>query len=64
MGRPPTNRDDVTVKLDRTIVERAKLVALRRRVSLVELLTDLLRGPVDKAYDQEVRRLASEGKGE
>jgi hypothetical protein len=64
-GRPKrSDRDDMAVKLDRTIVEQAKLVAMRRRTTMAQLLSDLLRGPVDKLYRAEVKSLtAGEGRG-
>jgi hypothetical protein len=61
-GRPKrSERDDVTVKLDRTLVGKAKLVATHQGVPVAELLSDLARGPLDKAYAQMLREL--EGKG-
>ena len=45
-GRPKrSERDDKTVKIDRGVVEKAQLVALRRKVTLAELLSELLRPP-------------------
>ncbi len=60
-GRPRSDRDDMTVKIDREVAEKARLVALRRKVPMAELLTDMLRGPVDRAYRQEVSKLTQEG---
>lgn len=57
-GRPKeSERDDVTVKLDRKLVGKAKLVATHRGVSVAELLSGLLEGPVDRAYGQMLREL-------
>jgi hypothetical protein len=57
-GRPgQSGRDDVTVKVDRTLAGKAKLVATHRGVSVAELFTELLRGPVDTAYAQMLRQL-------
>jgi hypothetical protein len=53
-------RDDVTVKLDRTLVGKAKLVATHRGVPVAELLSELARAPLDRAYAQMLRDL--EGK--
>lgn len=62
-GRPKrSDRDDVAVKVGRTIVGKAKLVATHRGVSVAELLTDLLAAPVDRAYVAMVRELESEPK--
>ena len=58
MGRPKrSERDDVTVKLDRTIVGKAKLVATHKGVSVAELLSEVVRGPLDKAYAAMLREL-------
>jgi hypothetical protein len=64
-GRPKrSDRDDVAVKMDRTIVGRAKYVANYRGISVAELLSDLVRGPLDKAYGQMMREIEkAEGKG-
>src|SRR3954468_10033229 len=63
-GRPKrSERDDVTVKVDRTLVGKAKLIATHRGIPVAELLTELLRAPLDKAYAQMLRDLeASQGK--
>ena len=61
-GRPKTSeRHDVTVKVDRRLVGKAKLIATHRGISVAELLTELLDGPVDRAYVAMLREL--EGKG-
>ena len=57
-GRPKkSERDDVAVKIDRVIVGKAKLVATHRGVPVAELLSELVRGPLDKAYAQMLRDL-------
>lgn len=61
-GRPKTSeRDDVSVKVDRVIVGKAKLIAAHRGVTLAELLSESLRSPIDKAYGQMLRELNAEG---
>jgi hypothetical protein len=57
----PAGRNDVAVKLDRAVVGKARLIATHKDVSVAELLTELVRGPVDKAYAVMLREL--EGKG-
>jgi hypothetical protein len=60
MARPKgkrSERDDVAVKIDREVYDKAKLVALRRRIPLAELLSEILRGPIDRAYRVEISRL-------
>jgi hypothetical protein len=43
-GRPKrSERDDVTVKVDRTLVGKAKLIATHRGISVAELFTEALR---------------------
>ncbi len=57
-GRPKSSvRDDASVKVDRAIVGRAKLIATHRGVALAELLSESLRAPIDKAYGQMLREL-------
>lgn len=58
-GRPKTDRDDVAVKIDRTVVDKAKLVASRKGVSLAEYVTELIRGPVEKGFSQAVREMGA-----
>jgi hypothetical protein len=52
-----SERDDIAVKVDRAIIGKAKLVATHRGISVAELLTELLRAPVDRAYAQMLREL-------
>jgi hypothetical protein len=60
-GRPKrSERDDVTVKLDRALVAKAKLIAAHRGSNVAELLSELLRAPIDRAYAQMVRELEAE----
>jgi hypothetical protein len=57
-GRPRrSERDDVAVKIDRTVVGKAKLIATHKGIPLAELLTELLTAPVDRAYMAMVRDL-------
>jgi hypothetical protein len=61
MGRPrgtgKSTRDDVAVKLDRVVVGKARAVATHKGVPLAEVLTELLKGPVDKAYLAVIKEL-------
>lgn len=52
-----SDRDDVAVKINRTVVGKARLVATHRGISVAELLTELVRAPVDKVYAQMLRDL-------
>lgn len=64
MGRPKGDRDDVTVKIDRKLATMTKVVAGRRGVSSAELLSEMLRAPLARAYAQLVRELGTEGEGD
>jgi ribosomal protein L7/L12 len=60
MGRPKgrvSERDDVTVKLDRAIVGKAKAIALHRGITVAELLSDAAKPVIDKAYAAMLREL-------
>jgi hypothetical protein len=67
-GRPKVDRDDVTVKLDRVMASRAKAIANFRGIPVAELLTEIVRLPIDRAYAQMIRELdagtKAKGKGE
>lgn len=57
-GRPKqSERQDQTVKLDRTLVGKAKLIATHKGTSVAELLSEMLREPVDRAYAKMLREL-------
>lgn len=61
-GRPWDGSDErqptaVTVKLDRALVGKAKLIATHRGIAAAELLSELLRVPIDRAYAQMLREL-------
>ena len=50
-GRPKTStRDDVAVKLDRKLVEKARQVADLRGISLAEYLSEIARDQVDRDF--------------
>ncbi len=57
-GRPKrSERDDVTVKVDRALVSMAKLIATRRGVSVAEVISELLKEPMERAYARMLREL-------
>lgn len=63
-GRPKrSERDDITVKVDRTIVGRARTLASYRGVSVAELISEALRAPLSKMWNEMVRESEKEGKG-
>ena len=59
MGRPKSGRDDVSVKIDRNVAFQAKQLAGHRNLTVAELLTDLLRGPVGKGYVDMLKELGA-----
>ena len=60
-GRPKrSGRDDVSVKINRALIGKAKLLAAHRSISVAELLSEILAAPLDRAYAQMLREL--EGK--
>jgi hypothetical protein len=56
-GRPKSDRDDVSAKIDRSLVSKAKLLAAHRGVSAAEVISELLQAPLDRAYAQMLREL-------
>lgn len=52
-----SERDDVAQKLDRAIVGKARLIATHRGISVAELLSEMLKPHVDKAYAVMLREL-------
>jgi hypothetical protein len=56
-----SERDDVAVKVDRTLVGKARHVAVHRGISVAELLSELLGSPLDRAYAQMLRDLEKGG---
>lgn len=56
-----SERDDVAVKIDRTIVGKARLIATHKGTSTAEVLSEMLRGPVDQAYARMLRELEKGG---
>lgn len=59
MGRPNAGRDDVTVKLDRSVAFQAKQLAGHRGVSVAEILTETCRAPISKAYLEMLKELGT-----
>jgi hypothetical protein len=60
-GRPRTNRDDVTTKIDRLLIGKAHLLARQKGITVAELLSEMVRGPIEKAYAALVRSLDQKG---
>jgi hypothetical protein len=61
-GRPKTSeRDDVSIKIDRALVSKARLLAAHKGVSIAELISELLRGPLNQDYAKMLRELEKGG---
>jgi hypothetical protein len=61
-GRPKrSERDDVTVKIDRAVKGKAELVATHRGTTVAALLSDLVAAPLDRAYLEMIRELERKG---
>lgn len=54
-------RDDVAVKVDRTLADKARLVASRRGLTLAEYLSELIRTPVEKDFAKVIREMEKGG---
>lgn len=55
-GRPATSdRDDVTVKVDRHVAAKLRYVAEQKGVALAELLTDILRPIADREFEKATK---------
>jgi hypothetical protein len=52
-----SERDDVAVKVDRSIVGKSRMIATHQGVSVAELLSSLLASPIDRAYATMLREL-------
>jgi hypothetical protein len=60
MGRPKgkrTERDDVAVKVDRKIVGKAKMISAHEGIPVAQILSEILRDPIDKRYAKMLREL-------
>lgn len=56
-------RDDIAVKVDRTIVGQLKTIATYRGVSLAELISTALRKPTAAMWADMVHEMEREAKG-
>lgn len=62
-GRPKTSdRNDVTIRIDRALASMVKAIAMKRGVSAAEVLSELAEGSVSKAYAAMLRELDAKGK--
>ena len=58
LGRPKTERDDVTVKLDRTLAGMAKATATAKGMTLGEYLSELTGTPIKRDYAKYMSELS------
>jgi hypothetical protein len=57
-GRPKTSeRDDVSIKFDRSLAAMAQLVAGARKISRAEYLSEMTRSLIEKDLAKEMKRL-------
>jgi hypothetical protein len=57
--KQPDERDDVAVKIDRLVADKARLVAARRGITLAAYLTELVVAPVEKDFAEAVRAMGA-----
>lgn len=60
---PPPDETLAQTKVDRLIVSRLRQVAGYRGVTLAELISDILRGPTNKIFNEMIRESDKEAKG-
>lgn len=53
-------RNDTAVKIETSIVRKARTIADRRSITVAEYLSELLRDNVDRDYRQVVQEMAAE----
>lgn len=63
-GRPKGDRNDVSVRIDKRVVGMARFVATHRGVTIAELLSDTLAGPIEREYVKLVAKADREAKAE
>jgi len=57
-----TKRDDIAVKIDRTIGDKAKFVAARKGTTMAEYVSGLLKGPVERDFDKAIKEMGVNGR--
>jgi hypothetical protein len=61
MGRPKSSdRDDVSIKFDRILAGKARLISQGRGVSMAEYLSEMTRTFIDRDYAKLMRELEEE----
>jgi hypothetical protein len=49
-GRPRSGRDDASVKIERGLLMKAKLLAAHKKLTVAELLSAMLRPSIEKSF--------------
>jgi hypothetical protein len=61
MGRPKSSdRDDVSIKFDRILAGKARLISQGRGISMTEYLSEMTRTFIDRDYAKLMRELEEE----
>jgi hypothetical protein len=61
MGRPKSSdRDDVSIKFDRALARKARMIAEGRGTSMAEYLSELARPTINRDYAKLMRELEGE----
>ena len=62
MGRPRSSeRQDVSIKFDKTLAGKARLISQGRGISMAEYLTEMTQPIIDRDYAKLMRELESGG---
>lgn len=63
MGRPKTSiRNDVSIKFDKVLAGKARLIAQGRGIPMAEYLSEAVRPIIDRDYAKLMRELEGEGR--
>lgn len=57
MGRPPNERDEVTIRVLKSMAKKLKAMSDDRGITVSELAEEMFASSVDRAYAQMLRRL-------
>ena len=60
-GRPPTERDDIAVRIERKLASMAKAICTARGIPVAEYLSDLTRAAINRDYAKTLRDAEQEG---
>ena len=60
-GRPSTGRNDAPVKMERALTTMAKAIADAKGITVAEVVSDLIRAPMNRAYNQMLEETKLKG---